>query len=61
MLQVEQEFDEPLEELLRRLFVDEGKSVKSMANELNTSYRIVFKWLKLSGIHSRNLDIKGGD
>lgn len=55
MQQVEQSLGEPLEEVLRRKYVDENKSLYVIAEELGISYRIVLDWLKQAGIYSRNL------
>lgn len=57
MIEVEQRFQEPIEELLRRLFVDEGKTLYEIADELGIAYRIVLKWLDKAGIYSRNLRV----
>jgi hypothetical protein len=55
MLEIEKQFGEPIEELLRRLFVDENKNLYDMASELGVAYRNILKWLKLAGIYSRKL------
>ena len=57
MLEVEQRFDEPAEELLRRFYVDEHKSVHEIASIIGTTYAIAHKWLKLAGIYSRQLNL----
>lgn len=61
MLEIEGILGEPLEEYLRRSFVDENKGLHEIASELNIAYRILLKWLKLAGIYSRNLNIQGGE
>jgi len=55
MKQVEQSLGEPLEEALRRKFVDENKNLYVIADELGISYRVVLDWLKKAGIYSRDL------
>lgn len=55
MKQVEQSLSEPLEEALRRKFVDENKNLYVIADEIGVSYRVVLDWLKKAGIYSRNL------
>lgn len=46
-----------IEELLRRKFVDENKSINKITNELNISYVTTIRWLKLAGVYSRKLKI----
>ena len=58
MLAAEQRIGEPLEEALRRKFVDENKPIKTIADELGSSYDATIKWLKLSGVYSRRLRIR---
>lgn len=48
---------EDIEEILRRMFVDENKPTETIAKELSISYVTAFKWLRKAGIHSRKLDI----
>lgn len=48
---------EPIEETLRRLYVDENLSHHDMAKELGISYVSVGKWLNKAGIYSRKLNI----
>lgn len=57
MLEIETKLGEEIEEILRRLFVDENKSQIEIANELNLSYVTVVKWLRLAGVRSRKLNI----
>jgi len=57
MLEVEQRLAEPVEELLRRFYVDEHKSIREIAAIFGTTYAQVHKWLKLAGVYSRRLDI----
>lgn len=47
-----------IEETLRRLFVDENKSLYEIAQILGVSYVTVVKWLALAGVYSRRLHIK---
>lgn len=61
MLEVESKFGQPIEEVLRIRFVDEGKTLYEIADELDIAYRTVLKWLNLAGIYSRNLKLKGGE
>lgn len=46
-----------LEEILRKLYVDENKSIMDIAKFLNTSHVTTLKWLDLAGIYSRQLQI----
>ena len=57
MLEVEQRLGEPVEELLRRFYVDEHKSVHEIATIIGVTYGIAHKWLKLAGIYSRQLNL----
>ena len=42
-----------IEELLHDLYVEQGKSIREIANQLNIHYHTVNSWLKLSGIVMR--------
>ena len=55
--QIETTHGEEIEELLRRLFVDEHMSLHDIARTLNISYRIVVKCLKLLGVRHRRVDL----
>jgi hypothetical protein len=55
MMEIEEQFGEPLEELLRRKFVDEHMQLLDMASELGVAYRNIIAWLKLAGVYSRRL------
>ena len=57
MLEVEQKYNKEIEEILRRMFVDENKSKHTIADELSISYVTAFKWLARAGIYSRRLEI----
>lgn len=57
MLKTEENKGIEIEELLRRLFVDEGKSTECIAEELSISYVTAFKWLQLAGIYSRKIQL----
>ena len=57
MLEVEEKLEEDIEEVLRRMFVDENKPTETIAEELSISYVTAFKWLRRAGIYSRRLDI----
>ena len=57
MMRVESENNVEIEELLRQKFVDENKTIEKISNELQISYVTTIKWLKLSGIYSRMLNI----
>jgi hypothetical protein len=58
MKRVEQRIKEPLEEALRRKFVDENKPIHTIKDELGASYDATVKWLKMSGVYSRKLRIQ---
>lgn len=57
MVSVEKKYNKNIEELLREMFVDEGKSNAQIAEELGISYVTAIKWMKLSGVYSRNLGL----
>ena len=58
MKRVETTINQPIEEALRRKYVDENKSAHEIASELGVAYRIIVKWLKLCGVYSRRLRIE---
>lgn len=55
MLNCENKFNKPIEDILRIMFVDENKSHAQIASELGISYPTLITWLKLAGIYSRKL------
>lgn len=57
MLEVEHHLGEPVEQYLRRRFVDDEMGLSQLAEELNISYRTLLKWLEIAGIYSRRLGI----
>lgn len=58
MIRAEKRINEPLEEALRRKFVDENKSIHTIKDELGASYDATHKWLKMCGVYSRKLRIQ---
>lgn len=46
-----------MEELLRRLFVDEHLTQHEIARKLQISYLTVVRWLKKAGIRHRRIDL----
>lgn len=59
--QLESKHGEEIEEILRRLFVDENKTQQEIAKELHISYLTVIRWLARAGIRSRRLKLGDGD
>ena len=57
MLRIEHERGESIEETLRKLYVDENKTLKNITKELSISEVTAFRWLKLAGIYSHQIDI----
>lgn len=57
MRQVEANQGMEIEELLRRLFVDENRSIEAIATKLNVSYPVVISWLRQAGIYGRKLNL----
>jgi DNA-binding transcriptional regulator YiaG len=55
--QIETTHGEEIEELLRRLFVDEHLSQHAIANILNISYLTVIRWLKRAGVRHRRINL----
>lgn len=55
MLRVEANQGIEIEELLRKLFVDEHKSIHAISSQLGISYPVVISWLDKAGIYSRRL------
>ena len=60
ILGIEERFGEEIEELLRVLYVDEGKTIKSISETLSITEVSVLRWLNWSGIYSHKLDIEWG-
>jgi DNA-directed RNA polymerase specialized sigma subunit len=50
---VEARFGEPIDELLTRLYVDEGRSQAEIAEALGVSRNAVVRWMAQLGIESR--------
>lgn len=59
MLKVEKEFGEEIEELLRRLYVDEDLNFRQIADKLKIHYTIVSKWMRYASISSKKIDLEG--
>lgn len=57
MKSIETKLGDDIEEILRKKYVDENKSTKQIANELNISYVTAFRWIQKAGIYSRKLSI----
>lgn len=57
MKEIEDREGESIEEILRKLYVDENKLTETIADELSISYVTAFKWLRGAGIYSHKLDI----
>jgi len=58
MLELEDLHHESIEEILRRLYVDEHKTYHQITEELSISYVTVKRWLKRAGIYSKRLNIR---
>lgn len=58
MLKIENNFNLPIEEILRQKFIDENKTITQIGKELNITYVTVIKWLSLAGIYSRRLKLE---
>lgn len=57
MLDVEARFHEDIGEILRRLYVDEHKSLLEIANIIGVSVVTINWWLPHVGVYSRRLNI----
>lgn len=57
MLKVEHDLGEPINEYLRRRFVDDHVNINKLADELGIAYRTLLVWLEVTGIYSRRLGI----
>ena len=55
MIEIEELFNEPVEELLRRKYVDENKTIQTISSEIGVHYEYAQKWLKKAGIYSKHL------
>lgn len=55
MLEVEKTFGESVDEVLRRMYVDENKSVKEISKEIGVGYVTTTKWLHKSNITARRI------
>lgn len=57
MKQIETAYGLPIEEILRRMFVDEGLPSTSIQRTLGISNVTLIKWLQQAGVWSRKLDV----
>lgn len=55
MLDIEKEYDKPVEEVLRMLYVDLDLGTKGVADALGISYVTAFKWLQLANVVHRRI------
>jgi len=51
---IEHRFSEPMDALLRRLYVDEGLTQAQVAARLGTNVRSVIRWMAKYGIQTRD-------
>ena len=56
MLFVENKTNENIEELLRKMYVDQNMDIYAMCQELGISYVTTLRWLEKAGIYSRRLN-----
>lgn len=52
---LEKQYGKEIEELLREMYVDEGKTIRQIADELILSDKTVWTWLKEIGIQTRKM------
>lgn len=57
MKQIETKLGGDIEEVLRHLYVDRDLSVMRISQILGISYVTTHKWLKLSGVRSRKIEV----
>lgn len=55
---IESRYGLNIEEILRKLFVDEDKSHMAIASELGVTYLTVVRWLDRAGVRSRKIDLE---
>lgn len=55
--EVEKALGEPIEEYLRRRFVDDGVHLHDLKDELGIAYPTLIKLLKLAGVYGRRLGL----
>ena len=58
MLEIERLFGEEVEEVIRKLYVDDNVSLLDMCDILSISNLALLSWLKQAGIYSRKLDLE---
>lgn len=57
MKTIENQNKEEIEELLRRLFVDDNLTQEQIAEKLQISYVTVLRWLRMAGIRHRRINL----
>lgn len=57
IIELEQTLGEPLEHVLRRMYVDDNTPTHTIAQTLGVSYLTVVRWLAKAGIYTRKLPI----
>ena len=57
MKTIEQKHGIPINELIRKLYVDDNLSINQILQTLKISYATLFKWLKQAGVYSRRLKL----
>lgn len=57
MLNVEAEQGAEIEELMRRMFVDQHLTQREIASKLGITYATTIRWLNKSGVYSRRLGL----
>lgn len=57
IMKIEHTLGEPIEPVLRKLYVDEHTPTHVIAQKLGVSYLTVVRWLAKAGIYSRKLPL----
>ena len=57
MKRIETTYGEEIEEILRYMYVDKEYSLAHIGRTLHISYVTVVRWLRLTGLHHRHIDL----
>jgi uncharacterized protein YjcR len=55
MIEIEDRIEEPVEDFLRREYVDRKKSLYEIAESLGEKPQLIHKWMKKANIHTRSI------
>lgn len=57
MKKKEKELNEPIEEVIRRMYIDENKTILQIGKEIGLNKLSIAKWMKIFGLRGRRINL----